>query len=113
MDPDYGQEEECIRRGSGEHGGAYIVRLPCGPTHKYVRKELLWPHVREFADMGVAYATGMLAAMTEGGRRCELYVVHGHYAGGDWRAAGKGRKPEWMKACSWAGACNRLGPSFL
>lgn len=80
VSPDYGREEECIRRGSGEHGGAYIVRLPCGPTHKYVRKELLWPYVREFADHGIAYATGMLAAMAEGGRRCELYVVHGHYA---------------------------------
>lgn len=35
--PEYGQEEECLAKGSGEHGGAYIVRLPCGPTEQYIR----------------------------------------------------------------------------
>ena len=53
-----------------------------------MRKELLWPYVREFADRGTAYATSMLAAMAEGGRRCQLYVVHGHYAGGGWWVGG-------------------------
>lgn len=48
---------------------------------RYVRKELLWPYVREFADRGIAYATSMLNAMATNGRRCELYMVHGHYAG--------------------------------
>lgn len=36
--------------------------------------------MREFADAGIAHARRMLAAMAEGGRRCELYAVHGHYA---------------------------------
>lgn len=77
MDASYGEPEECLVKGRGELGGAYIVRLPCGPPEAYVRKELLWPHVREFADRGIAHATNMLAAMAEAGRRCELYAVHG------------------------------------
>ncbi len=77
MDPSYGEPEECLVKGRGELGGAYIVRLPCGPPETYVRKELLWPYVREFADRGIEHATNMLAAMAEAGRRCELYVVHG------------------------------------
>ncbi|KAL4458202.1 hypothetical protein ABPG75_013067 [Micractinium tetrahymenae] len=80
VDPSYGQPEECLVKGRGELGGAYIVRLPCGPPETYVRKELLWPYAREFADRGIAHATNMLAAMADAGRRCELYVVHGHYA---------------------------------
>ena len=37
VDPEYGVEEECLAKGVGELGGAYIVRLPCGPTEVYVR----------------------------------------------------------------------------
>ncbi|KAH7619458.1 putative sucrose-phosphate synthase 1 [Nannochloris sp. 'desiccata'] len=80
VDPEYGVEEECIVKGRGDNGGAYIVRLPCGPTNQYINKESLWPHVREFADRGVAHATRMLSTLSESGRRCELYCVHGHYA---------------------------------
>jgi sucrose-phosphate synthase len=81
VDPEYGIEEECIVKGRGNHGGAYIVRLPCGPTNQYINKESLWPHVREFADRGVAYVAQMLSTMSESGRgRRELYCVHGHYA---------------------------------
>ena len=80
MDASYGQPEECLAKGRGELGGAYIVRLPCGPTDRYIGKERLWPHVREFADRGIQHATQMLGAMAEAGRRCELYAVHG--AGG-------------------------------
>ena len=90
VDESYGQEEECLVKGRGELGGAYIVRLPCGPTNQYVRKELLWPYVREFADRGIAHANAMLAAMADAGRRCELYVVHGEGRGGR-RAEGGGR----------------------
>jgi len=80
VDPEYGVEEECIVKGRGDYGGAYIVRLPCGPTAQYINKESLWPHVREFADRGVAHATRVLSTLSESGRRCELYCVHGHYA---------------------------------
>lgn len=80
VDASYGEPEECLVKGRGELGGAYIVRLPCGPPEQYVRKELLWPYVREFADRGIAHATSMLTAMADSGRRCELYAVHGHYA---------------------------------
>jgi sucrose-phosphate synthase len=82
VDPEYGVEEECISREGREKdlGGAYIVRLPCGPVHKYVHKEALWPHVREFADRGIAHVSRTLNAMADVGKRCELYCVHGHYA---------------------------------
>jgi len=61
-------------------GGAYIIRLPCGPPSKYLRKERLWPHVREFADRGIAHARATLARLADAGTPCELYAVHGHYA---------------------------------
>ncbi|KAI3435641.1 hypothetical protein D9Q98_001699 [Chlorella vulgaris] len=80
VDASYGEPEECLVKGRGSLGGAFIVRLPCGPPTKYVSKELLWPYVREFADRGIAHATSTLAAIAESGRRCELYAVHGHYA---------------------------------
>lgn len=82
VDPEYGVEEECISRGgpTKDLGGAYIVRLPCGPVDKYIHKEALWPYVREFADRGLAYISQMLNALSESGRRCELYCIHGHYA---------------------------------
>ena len=38
VSPDYGQSEECIFKAEeGDMGGAYIVRLPCGPRHVYLR----------------------------------------------------------------------------
>lgn len=77
---DYGMEEECLRKGTGELGGSYIVRLPCGPTTTYVPKEQLWPYVREFADRGIVHVNSMLSKLSGSGRRCELYCVHGHYA---------------------------------
>ncbi|NNK93175.1 MAG: glycosyl transferase family 1, partial [Desulfobacterales bacterium] len=33
---------------------ARIVRLRCG-GRKYIRKELLWPHLEEFIDNGIKY----------------------------------------------------------
>ena len=77
---DYGIAEECIARGNGDLGGSYIVRLPCGPTNKYIPKEQLWPHVREFADRGIVHINKMLNKLGDSGRWCELYCVHGHYA---------------------------------
>lgn len=82
VDPDYGVEEECISRDgpTKDLGGAYIVRLPCGPVNRYINKEALWPYVREFADRALAHASRILQALADAGRRCELYCVHGHYA---------------------------------
>ncbi|KAA6420901.1 MAG: Sucrose-phosphate synthase [Trebouxia sp. A1-2] len=80
---EYGQEEECILKPEGAEndlGGAYIVRLPCGPVDQYIRKEKLWPHVREFADRGIAHAKRMVTTLAEAKTPCELYVIHGHYA---------------------------------
>lgn len=77
---DYGEAEECLSKGRSGLGGAYIVRLPCGPTEQYIQKEQLWPHVREFADRGIAHVRRMLRTLADNGRRCELYCVHGHYA---------------------------------
>ncbi|KDD73052.1 hypothetical protein H632_c2586p0, partial [Helicosporidium sp. ATCC 50920] len=80
VDASYGEAEECLSRGSGSTGGAFIVRLPCGPSESYVRKELLWPHVPEFADRAVAHVDATLAACADEGKRARLFVVHGHYA---------------------------------
>jgi len=44
------------------------------------RKEKLWPHVREFADRGIAHAKRMVTTLAEAKTPCELYVIHGHYA---------------------------------
>ena len=44
------------------------------------RKEKLWPHVREFADRGIAHAKKMVTKLAEAKTPCELYVVQGHYA---------------------------------
>lgn len=78
VDSSYGQPEECIQPGDGDTGGAYIVRIPCGPSKTYLRKELLWPHVREFADRAVVYIKGKVADMAQECRAPS--VIHGHYA---------------------------------
>ena len=44
------------------------------------RKENLWPHLREFADRGIAHCKNMLVRLTEAHTPCELFAVHGHYA---------------------------------
>eukprot|EP00884_Botryococcus_braunii_P004374 jgi/Botrbrau1/13938/Bobra.0193s0005.1 len=81
VDKSYAVPEECLlpAGSDGGMGGAYIVRLPCGPR-EYIRKEKLWPHIREFADRGIVHAKQMLQALSEARTPCELYVVHGHYA---------------------------------
>lgn len=47
-----------------------IVRIPCGGG-KYIRKELLWPHLDEFVDKTLQF-------FKQQGRLPD--VVHGHYA---------------------------------
>ncbi len=49
---------------------ARLVRLPCGGK-KYLRKELLWPHLEEFID-------NIITFITKEGRTPDL--IHGHYA---------------------------------
>lgn len=44
------------------------------------RKENLWPHLREFADRGIAHCKKTLVKLTEDHTPCELYSIHGHYA---------------------------------
>jgi hypothetical protein len=44
------------------------------------RKELLWPHIREFADRGISHAKDMLHRLHAAGEPCQLFVIHGHYA---------------------------------
>jgi sucrose-phosphate synthase len=61
---DYAAPEEHIAE------SAYIIRVPCGPQG-YIRKELLWPHLREFIDNTLHHFRQM-------GRVPD--VMHGHYA---------------------------------
>jgi len=51
---------------------ARIVRVQCGGG-KYIRKELLWPHLAEFIDK-------TLKVIKQGGRIPDIF--HGHYADG-------------------------------
>ena len=76
----YSIPEECLQKGEGKFGGSFIVRLPCGPRDVYIRKEELWPHIREFADRGLEHAKKTLNSLGEAGEPCELYYIHGHYA---------------------------------
>lgn len=50
--------------------GATLLRFPCGPK-RYLRKELLWPHLDELADALVAHLTAQV-------RRPDW--IHAHYA---------------------------------
>ncbi len=64
VDDDYANPEEQV----AEDG--YIIRLLCGPR-RYLRKEVLWPHLDEFADK-------VLKHFKKLGRVPDL--LHGHYA---------------------------------
>lgn len=62
--PDYGEPFEEISE------KARIVRIRCGGK-KYIRKELLWPHMEEFIDNSIRYLKSQK-------RTPDLF--HGHYA---------------------------------
>jgi sucrose-phosphate synthase len=70
VSPDYREPIESI----GE--SARIIRVKCGGS-RYVRKELLWPHLDEFVDNVIQFSKkeGQLPD-----------VVHGHYADGGYVA---------------------------
>ncbi|PIN19082.1 Glycosyltransferase [Handroanthus impetiginosus] len=88
VDWSYGEPTEMLSMGDddadvGESSGAYIVRIPFGPRDKYLRKELLWPHIQEFVDGALAHIVNMSKALGEqigGGQPVWPYVIHGHYA---------------------------------
>ncbi|CAN1812685.1 Sucrose-phosphate synthase 4 [Linum perenne] len=86
VDSSYGEPIEMLsypQDGSGSCG-AYIIRIPCGPPHKYIPKESLWPHVPEFVDGALNHIVNMARALGEqvnGGKQPTWpYVIHGHYA---------------------------------
>lgn len=64
VSPDYAEPEEEL----GEN--ARIVRLPCGPR-RYLRKEVLWPHLNAYADEALKYFRRI-------GKTPDF--LHGHYA---------------------------------
>jgi sucrose-phosphate synthase len=72
--------------GGAESEGAYIVRIPCGPRDKYLRKELLWPYIQEFADGAlnhILHISKVLGERIGSGSTTEPvwpYLIHGHYA---------------------------------
>ncbi|XP_020223682.1 probable sucrose-phosphate synthase 4 isoform X1 [Cajanus cajan] len=85
VDSSYGEPIEmlsCPSDGS-DCGGAYIIRLPCGPRDKYIPKESLWPHLPEFVDGALSHIVNMARVLGEqvnGGKPTWPYVIHGHYA---------------------------------
>ncbi|KAM7485846.1 hypothetical protein LguiA_001855 [Lonicera macranthoides] len=88
VDWSYGEPTEMLTAGSndadvGESSGAYIIRIPFGPRDKYLRKELLWPHIQEFVDGALSHILNMSKALSEQigeGQPIWPYVIHGHYA---------------------------------
>ncbi len=50
--------------------GARIVRIQCG-GYKYLRKELIWPHLEEFIDKTIKFITSQQRPPD---------IFHGHYA---------------------------------
>lgn len=91
VDWSYGEPTEMLTSGSydtegndaGESAGAYIIRIPCGPRDKYLRKELLWPYIQEFVDGALVHVLNMSKVLGEqvgGGQPVWPYVIHGHYA---------------------------------
>ncbi|XP_024983242.1 probable sucrose-phosphate synthase 2 [Cynara cardunculus var. scolymus] len=91
VDWSYGEPTEMLTAGSddpdaadvGESSGAYIIRIPFGPRDKYLRKELLWPHIQEFVDGALVHVLNMSKVLGEqigGGQPIWPFVIHGHYA---------------------------------
>ncbi|MBC8208203.1 MAG: HAD-IIB family hydrolase [Desulfobulbaceae bacterium] len=70
QDSDYDQEIEPLSN------KARIIRIQCG-GRKYIRKELLWPHLEEFIDKCIGF-------ITQHQRIPDLF--HGHYADGGYVA---------------------------
>ncbi|XP_047977934.1 probable sucrose-phosphate synthase 4 [Salvia hispanica] len=60
--------------------GAYVVRIPCGPSDKYIPKESLWPYIGEFVDGALSHIVTMARALGDSGKPAWPYVIHGHYA---------------------------------
>jgi sucrose-phosphate synthase len=71
VSPDYAKETEVIS------SKAAIRRIDCGPR-RYLRKELLWPHLPEFVD-------GVLSLIRSQGELPDL--LHAHYADAGFVAA--------------------------
>ncbi|MBL4851337.1 MAG: HAD-IIB family hydrolase [Gammaproteobacteria bacterium] len=64
LDPVYAEAIEPLAE------GVNIVRLPCGPR-RYLRKEVLWPHLDSFADAALQHVKKI-------GRIPD--IIHSHYA---------------------------------
>ena len=87
----YGEPTEMLASGSYDHEnegmtqseGAYIVRIPCGPRDKYLRKEILWPYIQEFVDGALSHILHISKVLGERIGDSEPvwpYLIHGHYA---------------------------------
>ena len=50
---------------------ASIIRLPCGPTNKYLFKEELWPYIWEYVDEAYNFIKK---------NKIKPLLIHGHYA---------------------------------
>ncbi|KAE9601782.1 hypothetical protein Lal_00040873 [Lupinus albus] len=91
VDSSYGEPTEMLApRGTDEYGddmgessGSYIIRIPFGPSHKYIEKELLWPYIPEFVDGALSHVIQMSKVLGEqigGGYAVWPVAIHGHYA---------------------------------
>jgi len=70
VSPDYSEEVEFLS------GKARIIRLQCG-GRRYIRKELLWPHLEEYIDKTIKFLKKQQRIPD---------IFHGHYADGGYVA---------------------------
>jgi sucrose-phosphate synthase len=61
----YHQQREIINE------KATIIRLPCGPISKYLKKEDLWPYIWEYVDESYKFLKL---------NKIKPFLIHGHYA---------------------------------
>ena len=83
VDSSYSVPEESLLedQDASNGGGAYIVRLAAGNPDVYLRKELLWPFIREFADRAIEYVRCKQIELEQvHGQTCRVICIHGHYA---------------------------------
>eukprot|EP00898_Chlorokybus_atmophyticus_P003387 jgi/Chlat1/4049/Chrsp26S04101 len=81
VDASYGEPVETLLAGDKQGEGAYIIRVPCGPTEDYLHKEALWPYMPEFADNALMHILQVGKEMSSpNGQPLRPFVIHGHYA---------------------------------
>jgi sucrose-phosphate synthase len=74
----------------GYKDNAFITRIECGPSDKYIEKAGLWKYIQEFTDNVVKFIEEFYSNSIN--NKYKLYVIHGHYADAGEVAVNIGKK---------------------